>query len=341
MGRKRRRVHQGLPKYVYLKHKSYIYRPYLGRQNGRTVWGEDVYLCGEGALPSEIHAAYERATNERKDTLQWLLDAYLSSPQFKKLKTRTQEDYKSYRESITARPIRGGNFGSVELINISKRTIRNYLDKYKDGKAPIAANRHIQFLKSAWNWGEERFDKVPNNPCLGVKLNVQTPRARYVTPEEFAAFKSAAPSYVSLFMEFAYLCRARWGEVAELKRSDLLPEGVRLLRGKGSEGEITAWTPRLRAAAVCAKAFNGDAPTPVSGGFLIHNKQGRPIRQNAFQTAWGRAMRKWVAAGNERFTFHDLKAAGYSDQKKQDAGHRSDKMHRVYSRKLRVVEPAD
>ena len=37
----------------------------------------------------------------------------------------------------------------------------------------------------------------------------------------------------------------------------------------------------------------------------------------------------------------DLKAAGYSDQKKQDAGHKSEKMHRVYNRKLRIVEPAE
>jgi hypothetical protein len=79
----------------------------------------------------------------------------------------------------------------------------------------------------------------------------------------------------------------------------------------------------------------------LSGAYLIHGRQGQAIRQNAFQTAWGRAMRDWVAKGNERFTFHDLKASGYSDQKKQDAGHRSEKMHRVYNRKLRVVEPAE
>ena len=31
----------------------------------------------------------------------------------------------------------------------------------------------------------------------------------------------------------------------------------------------------------------------------------------------------------------------YSDQKVQDAGHKSQKMHDTYSRKLRVVEPAE
>jgi integrase len=182
---------------------------------------------------------------------------------------------------------------------------------------------------------------VPENPCIGVELNKQEARTRYVNQDEFQAFKATTSRYIPLFMELAYLCRARWSEVAALKVSDILDEGVRLERAKGSDSEITAWTPRLRAAVDACRAHHPDAPAPLSGSYLIHDKHGLAIRQNAFQTAWGRAMRKWEAAGNERFTFHDLKAAGYSDQKKQDAGHRSDKMHSTYNRKLRIVEPAE
>ena len=47
--------------------------------------------------------------------------------------------------------------------------------------------------------------------------------------------------------------------------------------------------------------------------------------------------------GIKRFTLHDLKAKGYSDQKKRFAGHRdkSGKMDKVYGRKKRTVKPAD
>lgn len=142
-------------------------------------------------------------------------------------------------------------------------------------------------------------------------------------------------------MELAYLCRARWGEVAALKISDLTPEGVRLVRTKGSEGEITAWSPRLRQVVRDCKAYNAGAPSPISGAYLIHDKTGAPIKQNAFQSAWGRAMRPWVAQGGERFTYHDIKAMGIGKQKDNFGGHRSEKMRKVYVRELQVVEPPE
>jgi len=275
-------------------------------------------------------------------TFNWLLKTYNASPQFKKLMPRTQADYESYKRIITGYKMKNGKpFGEAPIKRIKKTAIRAYLDKYKGGKAPIAANRHIQYLKAAWGHCEQRIDSIPENPCKGVTLNEQKPRTRYVTQKEFSAFKSKTKGYVPLFMELAYLCRARWSEIAALKTTDILPEGIRLVRGKGSEGEITAWTNRLNAVVASVQAYNSGAPSPISGSFLIHDKHGGAIRQNAFQTAWQRLMVKYKKEGGVRFTFHDLKSAGYSDQKLQDAGHRSDRMHRVYNRKLRTVEPAE
>ena len=37
------------------------------------------------------------------------------------------------------------------------------------------------------------------------------------------------------------------------------------------------------------------------------------------------------------FTFHDIKAKGYTDRKDHNAGHRSAKMHAVYMRKPQIV----
>lgn len=338
MGRKRRKQDGQLPPYVYRKRDSWIWRPYLGRENGRTIWGQTVYLCPVDSPMSVLFAAYERAIGQERGTIRWLLKKYNESPQFKQLGARTQRDYEDYARRICGRKGRGKDFGDVELAHVTKRTIRQYLDTYP---APIAANRHIQYLKAAWNWALERIDGVPENPCMGVRLNKQAPRDRYVSQEEYEAFLATVSGYIPLFCELSYLCRARWSEVARLTENDALEDGLRVIRGKGSKGELTEWTPRLQAALEACRAYNADAPTPISGALLIHNKQGKAIKQNAFQTAWGRAMRAWEAAGNERFTFHDLKAAGYSDQEVQDAGHLSPRMHGVYDRKLRVVKPAE
>jgi len=45
--------------------------------------------------------------------------------------------------------------------------------------------------------------------------------------------------------------------------------------------------------------------------------------------------------GIDPFPFHDLKAQDHSDMKYQSAGHKSEQMQIVYSRKLRTVEPAE
>lgn len=340
MGRKRSKaaLHWSHLKGVYRKRDTLIYRQYLGMFEGKARFARDVYLCALDAPLSELHAAYEQATaSDDRGTLAWLLNQYHDSAQFDDLAERTRADYLDYKRLICGYTMANGRtFGEAPLDRVRRTTIRGYLDKYG---APIAANRHVQYIKAAWNWALERYDWMPENPCSGVKLNRQTARNRYVDQVEFQAFKATTSGAIPVFMELAYLCRARWSEIAALRNSDILDDGLRLVRKKGSEGEITAWTPRLLAAVDAAKAFNPAAPTPLAGGYLLHTDKGQPIRRNAFQSAWGRAMRKWVANGGERFTFHDLKAAGYSDQRKQDAGHLSDKMHKTYSRKLRIVEP--
>jgi integrase len=310
-----------------------IYTPYLGKGQK----GKPVNLGPADMTVGEVWAAYERETAQPTDTLNWLLNEYHQSAKFKSRKERTRKDYAEYRDKLAAYPMANGKpFGTAVLSKIKRTAIQKYLDKHH---APILANRQIQYLKSAWNWALNRYEQMPPNPCVGVELNPQNARTRYVSQDEFRAFRETTAGYIPLFMELGYLCRARWSEVARLTDSDLTDDGVVIIRGKGSVGEITAWTPRLRKAIAECKAFNADAPTPITGGYLIHDSRGNPIKQNTFQAAWGRAMRAWVKNGGERFTFHDLKAAGYSDQEQQFAGHKSERMHSVYNRKLRIVEP--
>jgi len=329
----RRRANDGLPKYCQRRSYGVIYTPYLGKG----VKGKPINLGPADMTVVDVWQAYERETEQPKDTLNWLLSEYHQSARFKSRKPHTQKDYSEYRAKLTAFPMANGKpFGTARLDKIKRTAIQKYLDKHH---APILANRQIQYLRAVWNWSLNRYDGIPDNPCAGVELNQHSDRDRYVSQAEYQQFKAITKGYIPIFMELAYLLRARWSEIASLKVSCLTGEGVEWRRSKGSEGEITAYTPRLRSALDEAKAYNSTAPSPITGVYLIHDKRGQPIKQNTFQSAWGRYMREWVASGGERFTFHDLKAAGYSDQEIQSAGHKSAKMHNAYNRKLRVVEP--
>ncbi len=343
MGRKRRRINENLPKYVYRKRDGYIFRPYLGTEDGKAVFGKDLYLCGKDASSAKVWAAFEQATGVKTNTLRWLLKQYHASHEFQKLAPRTQKDYNGFQEKLLNRPLKDGAlFGDAPFNDIDMFTIRQYLKTYRDKNdrlAPVAANRHIQYLKAGWNVVLQICQNVPANPCMGVTLNSEEARTRLVTPAEYGAAHGLATGYLAIMMELAYLCRARRGEITALRRSDETEDGLRLVRSKGSEGEITAWSPRLRAAVDAAKAWNPGAPSPIGGGYLLHDKAGQPIKKNAFDSAWRRLMDKVTAAGVDPFTFHDLKAMGYSSMDKQFAGHRSAKMHKTYNRKLQIVEP--
>ena len=88
----------------------------------------------------------------------------------------------------SSRACRQVGYSSVRLDQVDKRSIRA-IWTYPE---PVAANRHIAVLKSAWNWVLERHE-VPDNPCIGVKLNREQPRERYVTDDEYQGAMDLAP----------------------------------------------------------------------------------------------------------------------------------------------------
>lgn len=310
---------KALPRYVSLNKVGYRYKPYLGRVDGKIKWGKSFYLAPADAPMSEVWARYEELQEGPRNTVRWLLKLYADSDKFNRLKDKTKVDYNKAMEAINSMPVGRGLFGDCDLSAVSKRTVRSYLDTYP---SPIAANRHIAVLKSAWSWAEERHP-IPENPCKGVTMNEEKPRERYVTDDEYQLVIDMAPPELAQYMELAYLLRARLSEVRALHESDVSDTHVTLDRVKGSEGELTLLSDRLREA------------VRVSGadGFIAHR-----YSEHGFRSAWRRLQDKMDRAGIERFTFHDLKAKGISDHKQNFGGHRSAAMRRVYVRKKQEVE---
>ena len=312
------RDQKALPRYVSLSDKGYRYKPYLGRVDGKIKWGKSFYIAPADAPMSEVWARYEELQTGPRNTVRWLLSLYSESDKFRKLKEKTQADYMRAMEAINSMAVMGGCLGDADLSTVTKRTVRAYLDRYP---SPVAANRHIAVLKSAWSWAEERHN-IPENPCKGVAMNDEKPRDRYVTDDEYQLVIDMAPAELAQYMELAYLLRARLSEVRALHETDVSDTHVTLDRVKGSEGELTALSERLRRA---VKASGDD-------GYIVHR-----YSEHAFRSAWRRLQEKMDKVGIERFTFHDLKAKGISDHKDNFGGHRSKSMRRVYVRKLQEV----
>lgn len=329
MGRKRNSENLGLPKYVEIHGKWFTYRPYL-RERGKH--GKRVKLCPASAKRSEVWEAYEKyAEDLPTHNLRKLLETYNRSDKAQTLSPATMRNYRQFCETISSKKTGSGKlFGDVDVESITPGVMRLYMDSLTD--TPILANRHLQYLKAAFNWAFER-DMVMSNPCKGVRQFKQQARTRYVTDDEYMKMYAVVPPYIQVMMELAYLCRARRGEILALKWSDVKPEGLLLTRTKGSKTQIIEITERLQAALNAAKALPG-----LSSVHLIHNQQGQRIKEEAFTSQWQRSMKK---ADCDQFNFHDLKAKAVSDvdgDKLKASGHKSAAMLNVYDRKTETVK---
>ena len=307
-----------LPRYVFRARNAYWYKPWLGRVDGKQRWGKAIRLADDTIRMSELWTIWEEIGSAPKDTVGWMFDLYLEGQQFQRLKPKTQKDYRSAIAKMKAKQVGDKTFGECTLDRVTKRTIRDYLDTYP---SPVAANRHIAVLKSAWSWCEERYE-VPENPTKSVKLNREEARKRLVTEDEYETVLRMAPPSIRQMMELAYLLRGRLSEVLAIRVEHIHDDYLEFNRLKGSEGELTELSERLRAAL-----------SDVRGGDYICHQ----YSESGFRSAWRRLQGHMRKAGIEPFPFHDLKAMGVSDHQDNFAGHRSASMRKVYVRKLQRV----
>ena len=333
MGRPRK-TKRNIPPYVYCGKGRWYLRPYLG--NGK--FGSEIRLCSSDASDKKVWDAYLSVVDsgQPKGSLNWLIDKYLDSKDFAAKATSTQREYKHCSHIIrNTRTKDRRKFGDLSIARITPGVLRKYADKRAE-TATVRANRELAFLSIVFSFGFER-DYVKSNPAKGVKKTPEPPRQRYVTDDEYKAMYDQAPATLQIAMEFAYLCRLRRGEVLALRRQHVLDSGLHVVRSKGSKDQVIEWTPRLRKTVRRAKRL----PSQIASTYLIHNRYGQRIRNEAFKSAWQRAIAKAVEnSGIERFTFHDLKRKGVSDfvgDKLLASGHHSASMLRTYDVSLETI----
>ena len=332
--RKSRKKQSSLPEYVSRDPRyGVVYRPYLGRANGKIKWGKRVKLASHEATDEDIWKAYVELTGQettpQPGTISWLFFQYFASNKFKKKAPRTQSDYRHYAKRMCNRDVNGVPFGKLRISNVKRVSIRSYLDT---ASAPVQANRQVTFLGTVWNWMAEYQEDMPPNPTDRITLNEESPRTLYVYDEIYYKALGLVPDWLGIAMELAYWCRARRAEVLAFTYDDYKEGGLFVNRSKDSMSEITQ-AKRVRQLVEESMAL----PRSEGCNHIVRNTEGQPISGSCFNSAWRRLASKM---GDNHFHYHDLKAKGVSDMKgEQWAGHKSKKALAVYQRKARRISP--
>jgi integrase len=232
-------------------------------------------------------------------------------------------------------------FGKMPVDSVKPKHIWLYLHKTRGVEAPVRANKEISFLQVCLGaaCGQGLIDV---NPCVGVKRNEETGRTRAVSDKELRAFckmayrTSEAGKRVALAACIAYLTGKAQGQILALTRANVRPEGISFGKRKGGAAVDVAWSPRLRRYVAASSAMASN----VSSIYVVHTRDGGAYTSQGFKHLWGDLMTAYVAAGGERFTFHDLRAKAVTDVIEQGrkaselTGHRNEQtIARHYDRR--------
>lgn len=318
-----------MPPRVYRGRSAFEFHP----KNGGAM-----RLCSLDAPQSQVWAAYEALINEQPDDslLTALADRFFKSADFFELAVETQKDYRKYSNNVLA------VFGAMPADAIKPEHVRKYMDK-RGLKSRTQANREKAFMSRVYRWGFER-GLVKGNPTKGVKQFKEKARDRYVTDMEYSNLYSVAPQIVKIAMELAYLCCARQADVLDMKKSQIIEEGILIKQSKTSVSQIKGWSLRLH------EVINNASDLPLKIGmssiYVIHQPSGAKYTRDGFNSRWMKAKQEAKDKFPEMdfdFTFHDLKAKGISDlegnlyEKQAISGHKDVKQTARYNRKIAVV----
>lgn len=193
-------------------------------------------------------------------------------------------------------------FGHMSPTSITAQHAYAYLDARKE--SPYAANREVELLAAVMRYAVQ-WGYIAASPIVRIRKHSEKARDRYLTREEYERAYALAPPVLQVAMDLAVLTGQRQAAILSLTVSDARPDGLYMRGVKKGRPVVVAWTPLLREAVERAKALrHGKATTML----LPARRGSKGLSASGFQTAWQRFMAAVVAAGGERFTFHDLRA---------------------------------
>ena len=342
-----------------------LHRDETGTQRRRNIAPATVSLA-------ELHQIMDEASNVDRGTLRYVCAQFHDSDRYKKLSSKTHDDYCYSRDVLLNIPTKLGKpLGDLAVRKFTSALVQRIVDRLADEGTPSKAAHALRYLRRVLQWGRNRgFLEV--NPALGIEAPVERKQRRLPNHLVMDALidraiargllqrneKGGCPEYLGYVMELAYLCRLRGIEVVTLTDENELDSGILTNRRKGSRDNIVRWTPRLRKAWDNAKAYRAKVwakrktaiPIMPARRNIIVASHGGPLRKTSLDTAWQRfitlALVDEFITPEQRFALHDLKRRGITDtvgnraDKQEASGHRDPKMMDVYDLSIPTVSPS-
>ena len=313
------------PKRVYWHQNQWMYKATdVERQRGMKSW---VPLGVDEDQLEERLARAKLPDLEPPGSLAWLADWYLTEIAPNHLAPRTLLDRQQCVKNLVAA------FADRPAHLIAPHHVQEYI-YLRIKTSPRRAKMEYTTMSQIYRWGV-RFGYVSVNPAVDLYTPPEKPRDRYVTHEELDAFARLNPEWGGPIALFGYAVGQRLSDILALRyHKDMLVfttqktgKRARIKNNYYLRGLIEQITPDIQ-----------------EGEIIVQNANGEPYNRHSFGHRWRRCMDRFIAAGFERFTFHDLKAKFVTDSQTlgldpvKQALHDNPRTTKVYLRNRETTE---
>lgn len=218
-------------------------------RGGPRFWRSDTGPAKQGP---DYWALYQGAVSERdptKGTFREVLRAYLASPEFLRLKPRSQKDIKRsifHDEGIDRR------FGDAPIGAFNRPEIRRIAYAWRDQiKAARTADMFMGHLSAIVSWAVDRHRLTQHHLTKTTKL-YHSDRSEIIwTEEEVSAFVRGTPEWIGRILVAAVETGLRPGDLATLSRAHIqvTPRGsvIRMRTRKRNRSVSIPVTPTMAA----------------------------------------------------------------------------------------------
>jgi len=296
------------------------------------------------ALGKLVEARTKPATKPQGDTFTALADAYLASPEYRRLADFTKRDYRRWIDRAK------DEFKGAKVKWFDDPSMRADIIAWRDkwAHSPRQSRYALQVLSIVLDWGAER-GWLMNNPVRMISKEYTANRSEIVwTDDEIEAVcKHMQPYIADAFRLAAWTGLAR-GDLVSLRWSEINNLYIQRKRNKTGVETIIPLFDQTRELLDKFKATQRGRV--VSSVFVVTTSRGKQFKPTGFATAVQRAHKAaGVAPGK---TLHDIRGtfatrlmqAGFSDSEVDemlgwDSGN-SARTRRSYISRRTVVESA-
>lgn len=309
------------PKRVYWHRNQWHYKPTpVERERGLKYWeplGTDLDKARDKLRRLRLIEQEEDST----DTFVWLANWYMTEIAPDRLSKRTITDRMGCIRKLFK------TFAHRKYQDIEPHEIQQHIiDRAK--VAPRRAKMEYTTIQQIYRWAI-RFGLADRNPASDLWTPPQRPRDRYVTHEELQTFCDLNPEWGGPMALLGYALGQRLGDILALTYDDKQLVFKTQKTKKRAAIDMTPYVRRL------IEQIN---PGIEAGELIVKNANGQEYDRHSFGHRWRRCMDRFVEAGGERFTFHDLKAKFVTDSQTlgldpvKQALHDSPKTTQIYLR---------